>query len=276
MCLFSMKVKNDTKRVFWQCGTCSRTFCYLLDREFGHVKGDEERAADPLAGGIMKQGHQCGMLWGAALAVGDECFQRYNNSGKALALTINTTQRLVQSFLKTANSVDCREITNTDFSKRWELIKYLIFKARGCFTLAERWAPEAIKSAKEEMAVEPEDLPEGCTSCASEVVKKMGGSNKEIVMVAGFAGGFGLSGNACGALAAAIWMNSLGWSREHPGKSTFSNPRAKDTLEAFYAHTGSKILCHEIAKERFDTIDDHTKFIRAGGCKQLIIALARS
>ena len=45
-------------------------------------------------------------------------------------------------------------------------------------------------------------------SCASEVVKKMGGSNEEIVIAAGFAGGFGLSGNACGALGAAIWMKN--------------------------------------------------------------------
>ena len=28
-------------------------------------------------------------------------------------------------------------------------------------------------------------------------------------MVAGFAGGLGLSGNGCGALAAAVWMNAL-------------------------------------------------------------------
>ena len=38
-------------------------------------------------------------------------------------------------------------------------------------------------------------------SCASEVAAKMGASDEEMVMVAGFAGGLGLSGNACGALA---------------------------------------------------------------------------
>ena len=46
-------------------------------------------------------------------------------------------------------------------------------------------------------------------SCASEVVKKMGTSNEEIVMVAGFAGGLGLSGSACGVLSAVISIKTL-------------------------------------------------------------------
>ena len=37
----------------------------------------------------------------------------------------------------------------------------------------------------------------------------MGGSEEEIAMVAGFAGGLGLSGNGCGALSAAIWKTIL-------------------------------------------------------------------
>ena len=53
------------------------------------------------------------------------------------------------------------------------------------------------------------DLPNVPISCASEVAKRMGASDEEMVMVAGFAGGIGLSGNACGALAAAVWMNTL-------------------------------------------------------------------
>ena len=44
----------------------------------------------------------------------------------------------------------------------------------------------------------------------------MGGSADEAVMVAGFGGGMGLSGNACGALAAAVWMKGVAWCRTHP------------------------------------------------------------
>jgi len=65
-------VVTDAKRVFLKKGTCSQTLCFLLDREFGHLQENEERATDPLAGGLLQQGHQCGMLWGAALAAGAE------------------------------------------------------------------------------------------------------------------------------------------------------------------------------------------------------------
>ena len=56
--------KNDAKKTFKDLGTCSRTFEYILNREFGNDLEYEERAADPLAGGIMRKGHQCGMLLG--------------------------------------------------------------------------------------------------------------------------------------------------------------------------------------------------------------------
>ena len=51
---------KDAKKVFRKLGTCSRTFSFLLNREFGASKEIEECAADSLAGGIMQQGQQCG------------------------------------------------------------------------------------------------------------------------------------------------------------------------------------------------------------------------
>ncbi len=48
----SKTIKRDTKKVFRKLGTCSRTFFYILNREFGYLKETEEYAADPLAGGI--------------------------------------------------------------------------------------------------------------------------------------------------------------------------------------------------------------------------------
>ena len=53
---------QDTKKIFLKLGTCSRTFFYILNRKFGYPSETEERAADPLAGGLMQTGHQCGML----------------------------------------------------------------------------------------------------------------------------------------------------------------------------------------------------------------------
>jgi len=272
----SKTIKQDTKKIFWKLGTCSRTFFYILNREFGYPKETEERAADPFAGGLMLKGHQCGMLWGAALAVGSESFRRCKNRGQAIGLAITATQHLMESFSKRANSVNCLDITNTDFSHKLNMVKFILFKARSCFSLAEKWAPEAIQSATEGLSHQQTDLPPPPISCASEVAKKMGASDEEMVTVAGFAAGLGLSGNACGALSATIWMNALAWCREQTGKSVYPNPNAKNILKAFYGATDSEILCHKISGQCFKTIDDHTEFINNGGCDKLINVLARS
>jgi hypothetical protein len=136
----------------------------------------------------MQKGHQCGMLWGSALAVGAESFRRCDNHGKAIGLAITATQNLMESFSNRAESVNCLDITNTDFSSKFNLIKFILFKARHCYNLAEKWAPEAIQSANEGLSGEQTDLLQLPVSCASEVAKKMGASDEEMVMVAGFAG----------------------------------------------------------------------------------------
>lgn len=273
----SISSKNDAKKVFRKLGTCSRTFFYILNREFGHNKETEEQAADLLAGGILQKGHQCGMLWGSALAVGAEAYRRCKDLDQAIGVAIVATQRVMASFLDAENTVNCREITHCDFRSKWSFVKYF-FSGRFlyCFKMAERWAPEAIQSAIEGLSDRSTELPSRSMSCASEVVRKMGGSDEEIIMVAGFAGGLGLSGNGCGALSAAIWMNSLKWSREHPDKSSFSNSNAQKTLNTFNAVTSSEMLCHKICKQHFNIPSDHTQFIKNGGCDELINSLSKT
>ena len=268
---------QNTKRVFLKKGTCSRTLFYILNREFGYPMEDEERAADPLVGGIMQNGYHCGLLLGSVLAVGAESFRRCNNIGQAIALAIIATQHLTESFIKRAKSVDCQDITEADFSGKLSIAKFLISgKFISCLKLAEKWAPEAIQSASAGLSQEQTDLPPLAISCASEVVKKMGASEKEMAIVAGFAGGLGLSGQACGALSAAIWMNTLAWGKEQDGKSSYPNPKATKTLEAFFGATDYEFLCHKISGKNFKTITDHTEFIRCGGCDKLINVLAQS
>jgi hypothetical protein len=277
-------IENDTKKIFLKKGMCSQTFCYLLNREFNHLKENEERASDPLAGGILGKGHQCGMLGGATLAVGAESFRRCNDQGVAIATAITATQYLVDSFSKRTSTVNCREVTGCDMTNILGMVKYGLksilcgLTNNICFNLAEKWAPEAILSATEGLSQKHTDLPQSPMSCASEVARKMGASDEETVMVAGFAGGMGLSGNACGALSAAIWMNTLAWCRKYPGKSPpyFNNQNAKKTIKAFCGATGSEFVCHKIAGKRFTSIADHTEFIKNGGCDKLIDILARS
>jgi len=272
-------VKNDARRVFLKKGTCSQTLCYLLDREFGHVKENEERATDPLAGGIIQKGHQCGMLWGSALAAGAESFRRHENRDQAIGMAITATQNLTGSFTKRTNTVNCREITGCDWTSPASIVKYFLTgRIFTCFNLTAKWAPEAIRAATAGLSRDQKDLLEQPLSCASEVIRLMGGTDEEMVMVAGFAGGIGLSGNGCGALAAAIWMHTLAWCKEHPGETPpmFKNPETKNIFQAFTAATHAEILCHKITGRQFKSINEHTEFIKSGGCDKLIRVLARS
>ena len=144
-----------------------------------------------------------------------------------------------------------------------------------CFTLAGKWAPEAVQAATEGLNERAETIQQPM-SCASQVVKKMGGSKEEATMVSGFAGGLGLSGDACGALAAAIWMTTLEMVRKENYKPSFPDPVSERILNKFYDETDYKMECHEICRKRFKTIDDHSEFISNGGCDKLLNALAQS
>lgn len=268
---------NDAKKVFRKLGTCSRTFFHILNRELGNQKELEERAADSLAGGIMQKGQQCGMLWGSSLAVGAEAYRKYKDQNQAIRVAIKATQHIMDSFSKKENTIKCRDITHCDFENKWSMTKYFLSgRFLYCFDLAEKWAPDAVKSAFEGLSNNETELQKDCRSCATEVAGKMGASDEEMIMVAGFAGGLGLSGAGCGALAAAIYMKSLVWCKEEIKKTPLKNPTAKKILNLFYDTTGSKILCSDITGIHFKNMDDHTKFIENGGCSELINTLSLS
>ena len=269
-------VKQDTKKIFRKKGTCSQTYYHILNRDFGHRNELYERASDPLVGGILQLGHQCGLLMGSTLAVGAESFHRYKDPGKATAMAIVASRHVRDSFERNAGSVNCRDITETDFSKKLHFAKYMIFKARSCWNLADKWTQEAITSAREGLSIVEKDLPDYPISCASEVARKMGATEQEVATVAGFAGGLGLGGDACGALIAAIWLRSIKWCKENPGKSGFSNEYASNTLFTFDNATNSKFLCREICQRSFNSVEEHTEFIKSGGCAKLIEILASS
>jgi hypothetical protein len=268
----SMKTtKSDTKRVFLKKGSCSHTFFYILNREFGCLNKDAEQASDPLAGGLAQEGYQCGMLWGAALGVGAESFRRFGVNGRAIAQAITATQYILESFINRAKSANCSIITDCDLNSKFGLAKFLISgKPLTCFRLADSWAPDAIQSSKLGLSVELPDLPQNPISCASEVIRMMGGSNEEIVMAAGFAGGFGLSGNACGALGAAIWMKTLARVRQKKYNYSLADPEIERIKEIFFEATDYKIECWKICGQRFNSIDEHTEFIKNGGCSRVL------
>lgn len=271
-----ISIKNDARKQFLKKGTCSRTFFFLLNREYGHPREAEERAVEQLAGGIMQMGYQCGMLWGASMAVGAESFRRHDNPDEVISTAITATKHLMESFSNLTNTNDCSEITDTDFSSKIQFVKFLFTKAPACYGMAKKWAPEAINAANEGLEKGQNEKVQKCKSCASEVVMKMGGSDEQAAMAAGLAGGMGLSGNACGALSSAIWMKAIEWSKKQPKKTSFPASEAKIILDIFYKETDYKILCSEITEQSFNSINEHTEYINNGGCEKLIDILSKS
>lgn len=269
--------KNDTKKIFWSKGPCSTALFFILNREFGYPKPAEEYAADPFCGGMMRKGYQCGMLWGTSLAAGAEAWRRYPDRGQSITAAITATQHLMDSFSRRKKTVNCHDITRFDTTTKWGMAKFFLTgKPLACTNLAAAWAPEAIRAVGEGLSSGQNDIPDLPMSCASEVARKMGASDEEVVMVAGFAGGLGLSGNACGALSAAIWLKTLDHCKEHPGNPPDPNTKAIKVQETFQEFTGNEFQCDKICGQRFKTIGDHTEFIKNGGCKNLIDLLART
>jgi hypothetical protein len=275
--------KNDIKKIFMSKGACSHTGFYVLNREFGHNKPNEERASDLLAGGLANKGFQCGMLWGCSLAVGGECYRKYNNSALAALISIETTQQIIASFIGVTGTPHCKEMTRCDFSSPLGLIKYMIINLpKGltntiCFNVAEQWLPVAAEIAGKKIGAGREKVSCEVISCASEVIRLSGGSDEEIATVSGLAGGLGLSGNACGALAAAIWFYLLDWCREHPGKipSYFNNRIVKVILKRFFKVSNKQMLCSQICDRQFRSVKEHTDFIKNNGCAEIIKALTK-
>lgn len=268
------KIK-DAKKIFWKKGPCSRALFFMLNREFGFEKENEDKASDPLSGGVYQQGHHCGMLWGASLAVGAESYRNYGSLELSVGPTIETTGRLLTSFVKRAKSSHCSDITNCDQTSKLGLLKFFLTgKPISCTNLAAKWAPEAVLVASETLSSYQTVAQAEYLSCASEVVKKMGGTEEEMAMVSGFAGGLGLSGGACGALSAAIWMNTLSRVKKNTYKSALSDPVVANILQKFYENTDYEIECSKICRKKFESVEEHSEYIKNGGCEKLIKTLA--
>ena len=92
-------------------------------------------------------------------------------------------------------------------------------------------------------------------------------------MASGFAGGIGLSGGACGALGAAIWINGVKKGKDEDIKMDFKDPKAIELIERFLKHTDYKFECSEIVGRKFENVNDHAGYLAEGGCEELIEVL---
>jgi len=231
----------------------------------------------PFAGGVMQHGYQCGMIWGATLAAGAQAYRLHGPGLRAETAAVNAAQRLVESFHAHNHNINCLEITDIDkSSSTMQMIMYFLIKggAIGCFRMAAEYAPAAFSEITSALSEKSIEAPSPPVSCAAMLAQKMGVSDMHKVMAAGFAGGIGLCGGACGALGAAIWIVGMNCAKERAGKVDFKNPRAIDVIDSFMKCTDFKFECSEIVGRRFENIDDHAGYLRDGGCSEIIEVLA--
>jgi hypothetical protein len=253
----------------------------VVDGSFDNSQPLEEHASMPLAGGVAGMGFQCGQLWGAALAAGAQAYRKYGSGPQAEAAAGFVSQRLVEAFQSSYGSINCSDVTQIEWknAKTRQMVGYFL---KGgpirCFSMTADYARTAFKeintafpgghfapSALEDMA---------SVSCAAMLARKMGASEMQATMAAGFAGGLGLSGGACGALAAAIWLLAL--KQNKGGMLDFNSPEITGTIDRFVESTEVNFECSEIVGRQFLDMKDHARYMHAGGCSKVLEALSNS
>lgn len=226
----------------------------------------------------MQHGYQCGMLWGATLAAGAQAHRLLGSGPGAQAAAVRTAQRLVVAFRSRNRSINCFEITETKMQTGWEILKFFITKGGPikCFNMTARYAPTALGEIEAALGDEPGDAPPPPVSCAAMLARRLGLSELQATMAAGFAGGIGLSGGACGALGAAVWAINMASPPDRADKMGFKNPRALAAIDGFIQCTGYEFECSAIVGRRFSDVEDHAAHLRGGGCAEILDALAET
>jgi hypothetical protein len=250
----------------------------VVDNSFDSPLKLEEKATMTLAGGIAIQGYQCGMLWGAALAAGAQAYRLLGQGPQAETGAMIAAQRIVESFrVRTKNEINCLEITEMNFQETNQVLPILKFLVKGgpigCFRMAAGYAPEAFSAINSAFSEKHIEAPSPPVSCTAMLAQKMGVSDMHTVMAAGLAGGIGLSGGACGALGAAIWITGMNRS-DVPVGLNFTDSWVGDTIEKFLESSDYEFECSEIVGRKFENISDHAEYLSNGGCSKIIEGLA--
>jgi hypothetical protein len=247
-----------------------------------------EEAADPLCGGILfEMDAACGIFWGAALAAGVRA-----QKGKAPGCSgvLAAAKALIEAYGSTGGSMQCGELTGM---QRWSFPRYMLQGNIGrCGNQIAYWAPrfhEVIDSALSSAG--GHETPGDGANCACADMKAVGRAigfdvAPYAAVPAGLAGGLGLSGNACGALAAAIFTVCLKYfvSRDKPrhsmlrslmqgfGRGVSWMDSSRNINEGFKLRFGSK-SCADIAHRKFGSAEELAEFVNNGGCREVIDAV---
>jgi hypothetical protein len=250
----------------------------VVDDSFNHPLALEEHAVMPLAGGLEQMGFQCGQLWGAALAAGAEAYRQFGPGPRAEAAAVIAAQRLADVFQTSYRSINCFEVIELDW-KNAQGKQVLKFFLKGgpirCFAMTAGFARATRREIDVSFADDELEAPEPPVSCTALLARKLGADDMHAVMAAGLAGGIGLSGGACGALGATIWLIEMARVTEG-GNVEFNSPEATDAIDRFVQSTNGEFECAKIAGRKFADVHDHARYLGAGGCAKIIEALVQS
>jgi hypothetical protein len=140
--------------------------------------------------------------------------------------------------------------------------------------MAARCATTEFREINVALSQMPAEAAPAPVSCAALLAQKMGTSDTHRVMAAGLAGGIGLSGGGCGALGTALWLVGMKRLQEGAGALDLKTPEILGTMERFGKCTHGEFECSKIVGRKFDNVDEHASYLRAGGCAKIIEELA--
>ncbi|GMR01166.1 MAG: hypothetical protein BMS9Abin19_0525 [Gammaproteobacteria bacterium] len=279
-------ISREAAKCWWfRCVACSEASMTTQMRGFGINEPAYEQAMHVFSGGFMHLGHACGLLTGAILTAGFVARARFDDDGARSGAALHAAIQLARAYPELTGSVNCLEITEVSLTQLSGRLRYLQQgKGRMCGRLHLKWAPQAQQLIDRSLLEFRDGRQAGsCANCAvrtlRELVSTVGMNAADSVLVAGFAGGVGLCGNVCGALAAGVFAMSAG--RQLSREQKKRDSRIRGSLEElvgtnyrgattrlrldFVQQFGSE-LCVDIIGQRFQDAGDHSVFVEQGRC----------
>ena len=290
--LMPPEVSRKSVRYWWDRSlSCAEALFTILNRAAGIELIAEEQAAHALAGGVLNSGRACGMLWGAALAAGAQAQARFERGEVAAVAALQITARMQDEFRDLIGAADCREIIGQDLTTVFGKVGYVTSGAAvTCTRLALKWSPEAHDLIQTGLAdFDPAAVTRPLNNCAVMTMRFLAGPlgldpERTPGLTAGFAGGLGLKGNTCGALAAGIFALALNYYHAQGRQARDSRLRAlaqeiglgkgftvkPAQLRAAFLTRFRTDQCRELVSRGFASPEDLSTYLADGGCKEVI------
>jgi C_GCAxxG_C_C family probable redox protein len=139
---------------------CSQAVLSIYAQRYGFSESLALRLASGLGGGVGRMGGVCGTLTGAALVLGLELGPHTRQAQRAKEAAYAATQQLLQRFVESHGSTQCRDLLELDLSRDSEYLqakKLGLFETRcpgyvaSAVSLLEQWFNEKHANMKQKI-----------------------------------------------------------------------------------------------------------------------------